>query len=293
MYSLRLALISCVVALAAAHAAAPSNHTVIPLWPNGAPGSEARKDEPEKVAGTNISNIHQPTLLAYLPPKDKATGAAVIVAPGGGHQRLVMQHEGYAVAEWLVQRGIAAFVLKYRLGRDDANPANTPQPYSFDTHGLADGQRAIRLIRSRAQEWNINPAAVGIMGFSAGGEIAALASMRFDAGNASATDPIDRLSSKPDFQGLIYPGKSHLIQPPKDAPPAFLACGYGDRADISEGLAKVYLLFKQAQVPAELHIYSGAGHGFGLRDTNKSPAGAWIVRFHEWLADRKLLRAAP
>ncbi|MDO8545355.1 MAG: alpha/beta hydrolase [Opitutaceae bacterium] len=271
---------------------AAENRPTFALWPNGAPGSETRKSEPEKIAGGNISNIHHPSVIAYLPRPDQATGAAVIVAPGGGHQRLVIQHEGYNVGEWLAARGIAAFVLKYRLGRDDATPPNAPQPYAFDVHGLADAHRAIRFVRSRAAEWKINPAAVGIMGFSAGGEVAFLSAMKFDRGNASAADPIDRMSSRPDFQALIYPGKSQLIQPTKDSPPVFLACGYGDRPDISEGLARVYLLFKQAGVPAELHIYAGTGHGFGVRDTNKSPAGAWIERFQEWLVDRKFLTAA-
>ncbi|HUR56223.1 MAG TPA: alpha/beta hydrolase [Opitutaceae bacterium] len=273
-------------------AAAAAERPVVVLWPNGAPGSEARKHEAEKVVGSNISNIHNPSLLVYLPPKEQATGCAVIVAPGGGHQRLVIQHEGYNVGEWLASHGIAAFVLKNRLARDDANPAGTPQPYTIERDALADAQRAIRIIRARAQEWGVNPSAVGIIGFSAGGEIAAWASMRFDAGKADATDPIDRLSCRPDFQGLIYPGQSGKIVPIKESPPAFLACGYGDRPDISEGLAKVYLLFKGVGVPAELHIYAGAGHGFGVRDTNKTPSGAWPERFREWLVDRKFI-AAP
>ena len=266
-----------------------ADHPVVPLWPNGAPGSEARRNEPEKVVGSNVSNIHHPSLTVYLPARDRATGCAVIIAPGGGHARLAIQHEGYNVAEWLADHGIAAFVLKYRLGKDDANPAGAPPPYTWDGHGLADTQRAIRLVRSRATEWGVRPGAVGVIGFSAGGEVAFLAAMRAEGGKSDATDPIDRLSARPDFQGLIYPGKSNLIKPEKGAPPAFLAAGYGDRKDISEGLASVYLLFKQAEVPAELHIYSGAGHGFGVRDTNKSPAGAWTQRFHEWLADQKFL----
>ena len=261
----------------------------MPLWPNGAPGSEKRRHEPEKVVGSNVSNIHHPSLTVYLPEPAKATGCAVIVAPGGGHARLAIQHEGYAVAQWLADHGVAAFVLKYRLGKDDANPAGAPQPYSFDVHGLADTQRALRLVRARAADWGINPAAVGVMGFSAGGEVAFLAAMRAEPGRADAADPVDRQNARPDFQALIYPGKSQLIAPEKGAPPVFLAAGYGDRPDISEGLARVYLLFKQVGVPAELHLYAGAGHGFGFRESNTSPAGAWIVRFHEWLADRKLL----
>lgn len=266
-----------------------SDTPVVPLWPSGAPGSEARRHEPEKIVGTNVSNVHHPSLTIYLPDRSRATGCAVVIAPGGGHSKVVIQHEGYNVARWLADRGIAAFVLKYRLGKDDATPAGAPQPYAYDVHGLADAQRAIRLVRSRAAEWNVNPAAVGIIGFSAGGELAFLAAMRAAPGEPTAVDPIDRLSARPDFQGLIYPGKSSLIQPTKDSPPVFLAAGYNDRPDISEGLAKVYLLFKQVGVPAELHLYAGAGHGFGVRDSNQGPAAAWIVRFQEWLADRKFI----
>lgn len=283
---LRLLATSLLLALAAT-AATPA--PVVPLWPNGAPGSEKRRTEPEKVVGSNVSNIHHPSLTVYLPAPDKATGCAVIVAPGGGHARLAIQHEGYNVAQWLADHGVAAFVLKYRLSKDDANPAGAPQPYAFDVHGLADTQRALRLVRARATEWGVNPATVGVMGFSAGGEVAFLAAMRAEPGRADAADPVDRLSARPDFQALIYPGKSQLIAPEKGAPPVFLAAGYGDRPDISEGLARVYLLFKQVGVPAELHLYAGAGHGFGVRESNTSPAGAWIVRFHEWLADRKFL----
>src|SRR5258708_6630029 len=225
------------------------DHPVVPLWPSGAPGSEARKTEPEKngnASGSNINNIHNPSITVYLPTKDRATGCAVIVAPGGGHSNLAIQHEGYNVAQWLADHGIAAFILKYRLARDAANPAGTPQPYTIEGTALADGLRAIRLVRSHAKEWGINPAAVGIIGFSAGGEVVALTAMRPEVGNPDATDPVERENSRPDFQGLIYPGQSGKIVPTKESPPAFLACGFDDRPDISEGLAKVYLLFKQA-----------------------------------------------
>ena len=274
-----------VVWAATAQAAAP----VIALWPAGAPGSAPRMMEPEKIVGSNVSNIHQPTLTVYLPAKDLATGCAVIVAPGGGHARLAIEHEGYNVGQWLADHGIAAFVLKYRLAKDDATPAGATQPYTIDRDALADGQRALRLVRSRAADWNLNPAAVGIIGFSAGGEVAALTAMRATPGDPNAADAIDRLSARPDFQALIYPGKSNLIIPEKGAPPVFLACGTMDRPDISEGLPNVYLLFKKVGVPAELHIYAGAGHGFGLRAANKSPSGTWPDRFREWLADRKFL----
>lgn len=267
----------------------PSLPAPVPLWPNGASGSEARKDEPEKVVGNSVSNIHFPTLTVYLPPKDKATGVGIIVCPGGGHRNLVMQKEGYDIAGWLSARGIAAFVIKNRLANDDATPAGTPQPYTVERDALADAQRAIRLVRSRASEWGIDPTKVGIMGFSAGGELTGCAAMHPDAGNPNAADPIDRLDARPAFQGLIYPGQSQKIKPVKGAPPAFLCCGADDRPDISEGVAKVYLLFKQAGVPVEMHIYAGIGHGFGLRP---GPSVGWPDRFREWLVNQKFIDGA-
>jgi endo-1,4-beta-xylanase len=260
----------------------------IPLWPNGAPGSEG-KSGPEAVRLAEngervVSNVHQPSITPYLPPKEKSTGAAVIIAPGGGHRELWTDHEGHNVARYLSARGVAAFVLKYRLARE----ANST--YTVDDHALADTQRAIRLVRSRAPEWNVNTSRVGVMGFSAGGELAALASMRFDGGNKEAADAIERESSKPDFQALIYPGSSRRFAPTKDSPPAFIVCGYGDRPDISQGMAEVYLKFKQVGVPAELHIYADAGHGFGVRDNNTKAVGKWPARFEEWLADLGFLQ---
>ena len=272
----------------AATALAADSHPVVPLWPNGAPGSEARKNEPEKVVGNSVSNIHFPTLTLYLPAADKATGVAIIVCPGGGHRNLVMQKEGYDIAQWLADHGIAGFVLKNRLANDDATPAGTTQPYTVERDALVDAQRAIRLVRSRAVEWGVNPANVGIIGFSAGGEVAAIAAMHPDAGAPKAVDPIDRLDARPAFQGLIYPGQSQKIQPVKGAPPAFLCCGADDRPDISEGVPKAYLLFKQAGVPVELHIYAGVGHGFGLR---AGPAHGWPDRFREWLVNQKFIPA--
>lgn len=283
------------LALSAAVSAA-DNHPVVPLWANGAPGSEARKDEPEKLSESGqLSNIHHPSLTVYLPEKSKATGAAVIVAPGGGHRFLTIKNEGTDVAQWLADRGIAAFVLKHRLGNDQSNPAGTPQPYKWDVHGFADGQRAVRLVRSRAKEWNLNPAAIGMMGFSAGGEITAQVMMHPDDGKADAADPIDREPARINFEGLIYPGKSALIVPTKDSPPTFFACGFNDRQDISEGVPKVYLLFKQAGVQADLHVYAGVGHGFGIRETlkpdTKMPLAGWPERFREFLYQQKFLNA--
>src|SRR5438874_2463888 len=260
----------------------------IPLWPNGAPGSEGKTDKEIVQRGASgersVYSIHNPSITAYLPAKDKANGAAVIVIPGGGHRVLAIDHEGYNVAQWLSERGTTAFVLKYRLARE------TKSTYQVEVHALADTQRAIRLVRSRAQAWGLDPARVGVMGFSAGGELAALASMRFDNGLAGATDAVDRQNSKPAFQALIYPGSSRKIEPPKDSPPAFLACAYDDRQDIAEGLAEAYLRFKRAGVSAELHIYGSGGHGFGVRASNHEPVAGWLARFEDWLGDNGFLQ---
>jgi endo-1,4-beta-xylanase len=260
----------------------------IPLWPSGAPGSEGKTGkEVVRVTADGehvISNVHNPSLTPYLPGGDKKMPrAAVIVIPGGGHRELWVDHEGYNLAQWLSARGIAAFVLKYRLARE---PNST---YTIDEHALADTKRAIRLVRSRAQEWNIAPSRIGVIGFSAGGELAALSAIRFDGGNKDSADPVERENSRPDFQALIYPGSSGRIVPTKDSPPAFLACGYKDRPDIAQGLAEVYLKFKAVGVPAELHIYAGAGHGFGMRERNHAAVGTWPARFQEWLADAGFL----
>lgn len=257
----------------------------IPLWNQGAPGSEARAKEPEQFAGDNCSNVHNPTLTPYLPDRAKSTGTAVIICPGGGHSKLCLGHEGYALAEWFRDHGIAAFVLKYRLARE---PGST---YTIQDHAMADTRRALRLVRSRAAEWNVKPDRVGILGFSAGGELAAYAAMKSDPGQKDAADVIERQSSRPDFQALIYPGKSDTFTAEAGMPPVFIAAGYSDRPDISEGMATVYLKYKAAKVPAELHLFANAGHGFGYRHNAKPSAAArWPDRFVEWLSDSGLLQ---
>jgi endo-1,4-beta-xylanase len=259
----------------------------IPLWPGGAPGSEGKSTLETVVTSDSgelrVSSIHNPSITPYLPAKDRATGLAILVVPGGGHRMLAITHEGYNVAEWLRDHGVAAFVLKHRLARE---PNST---YKIDVESFADTTRALRLIRSRAVEWGIDPRRIGAIGFSAGGELVSMVSTRFDAGDAAAVDPVERHSSQLSLQALIYPGRSGDIQPTKDSPPVFLAAAYNDRQDISEGLAEAYLRFKRAGVPAELHLYGTGGHGFGLRQNNQRPVGQWIVRFHEWLVESGFL----
>lgn len=258
-----------------------------PLWAAGAPGSESRATEAERVEGANVSNVHNPSITAFLPTREKNTGVAVILAPGGGHSKLCLGHEGYALAEWFQERGIAAFVLKYRLAREKDST------YSIQEHAMADTRRALRTVRSKSGDWGIQPDKIGILGFSAGGELAAFAAMQSDSGNPNAPDPIEKSGCRPDFQGLIYPGTSPLFTVEKGMPPLFIACGYGDRPDISEGMASLYLKYKQAGVKAELHIYSNVGHGFGYRPGTTTAAGDWPFRFQEWLRDSGFLPAPP
>jgi endo-1,4-beta-xylanase len=265
-----------------------AQQTPIKLWPKGAPGGEGNA-APETVRlnpdGEHIiSNIQEPTLLPYLPAADVATGAAVIVAPGGGHRELWMDHEGYAVGEWLSSHGVAAFVLKYRLAKE----ANSK--YTVEGTELGDMQRAIRMVRSRSKEWGIDPARIGVMGFSAGGELAALASTRYDSGLPSSEDPVEHWSSKPDFQALLYPAIPQDPRLTAQTPRAFLACGGDDRPDISQGLPELYLALSRLHVSTELHIYAGVGHGFGIRKTNPAPVSGWTELFLEWVNAQGLLK---
>ena len=269
---------------APAFAFAADEPQVIRLWSGDAPGSEGKTGE--EIVGTNrVSNIHRPSITAYLPSKETATGAAVIVCPGGGHQYLAIEHEGYSVAKWLSEHGIAAFVLKYRLARE---PGST---YQVEVHALQDAQRAIRTVRSHAQEWNVDPSRVGIIGFSAGGGVTALAGTRFDSGNEKAADPVDQLNCRPDFFGLFYPGMNpDTLTVTSNTPPCFLVHADNDRTVPVDRSTTFYTMLKRVAVSAELHIYANGGHGFGLRPTNRNPVATWPTRFQEWLDDRGFLK---
>ncbi|HEY2018494.1 MAG TPA: alpha/beta hydrolase [Bryobacteraceae bacterium] len=271
-----------------------SEHPEVRLWSQGAPGSEgktaAEVDEaPNSSHGyLKVTSVHNPSLTVYLPAREKATGAAMVIAPGGGHAFLNFDQEGTYVAEYLNSIGVAGFVLKYRLARE---PGST---YKVEEQALGDAQRAIRLIRSRAEEWHVNPARVGIMGFSAGGEVAALAATRFDAGKADAADAIDRLSSRPDFDALIYPGvRANTYTIPKDMPVTFMLCADNDRGP-SNALAGLYPMLKAAGIQTEVHVYATGGHGFGINPNTKNPspvATTWQLRLGDWLKDIGMLKA--
>lgn len=270
-----------------------ADHPEIPLWANGAPGSEGKTakevyEPPTKDHSyLKVTSVHNPSLTVFLPPRETATGAAMVIAPGGGHQFLNFDQEGTYVAEYLNSIGVAGFVLKYRLARE---PGST---YKVDD-AVADAQRAIRLIRSRAGDWQVNPARVGLMGFSAGGEVAASASTRFDAGKAESADPIERQSSRPDFDALIYPGiRAENYTIPKDMPVTFMLCADNDRGP-SNALAGLYPMLKAAGVKTEVHIYSSGGHGFGINPNTRSQspvATTWQSRLGDWLGDIGMLKA--
>ena len=257
------------------------------LWSNPAPGSEDKKGS-EKIRVSDgeqvVSNIHHPSITPYLPLKEKNTGAAIIIAPGGSHMELWIDHEGHDAAQWFCEAGIAAFVLKYRL----ANEKNSI--YTVEEHALADIHRALKLVRSKAKEWGIDSSRIGVMGFSAGGELAALSAMKFDNGKKNDADPIEHYSSRPDFQALIYPSYPGKYTVTKKSPPVFIAGGYKDYPEISKGMAALYLKYKEAGIPAELHIYAGADHGFGMRKTGKGAAMGWPSRVIEWLADTGMIK---
>ena len=253
------------------------------LWPNGAPGSEGKTGNDKiRIAqgGEHVyTNIHKPSITVYLPAKEIANGAAIIVAPGGGHSALWIDHEGHNPAKFISDKGIAVFVLKYRLAKDSLST------YTVDKDELADIQRAIRLVHSRAKEWGVDTARLGVMGFSAGGELAGLAAMHFDDTNQHIADAIDRETCRPAFQALIYPGNSSRLSTVKNAPPLFLLGGFQDRKDIAVGIAQLYMQYKEAGIPAELHIYAKAGHGFGVRPTNKGAVSNWMQRLVDWMGD--------
>lgn len=283
----------------------------IRLWPHGAPGSEgvsaAEVSKPSvnakyaKLPG-NFTVTHDPSIYVFLPPREKATGAAMIVAPGGGHTQLVIEKEGWEIADWLNNRGIAAFVLKYRLARAPGSK------YTIAKEVYADAARSVRLVRSRASEWNVDPRRIGFIGFSAGGEVAGMIETKYDAGDPKAADPVERASSRPDFTALIYPayrpGAAPRLAPGAppalapivdnsefpvrdDAPPAFLICTTADAAHVVPTV-KFYLELEAHHIPAEMHIYEYGDHGYALRPTKRpgAPVETWPLRFADWLAFR-------
>ena len=265
---------------------------VVLLWPKDSPKLKALagSDKPEVVylskgaepKVTHIDNIHHPSIEPYLAPADKANGMAVIVAGGGGNKTLWVGPEGVDVARWLNGLGIHAFVLRYRL-----------QPYDSTVDAVADTQRSIRLVRARAAEWGVDPKRVGTMGFSAGGEQSAWVTLKFDAGDAKAEDPVERESCRPDFSVLIYPGwkRMDLETVPKNAPPTFITCAGIDDAFHAKQSVEFYMALFNAKIPVEMHLYGRGGHGGSIGERKGIPFGTWPQRFVDWAKDLKLTEA--
>ena len=286
-------LLSLSLALVAADTAVPKKEF---LWPRGAPGAKGKEA------------ADKPTLTVFQAPAEKATGAAVVVCPGGGYGGVVDTYEGKDVAEWLASHGVTAFVLVYRVAPRYRHPAP-----------LQDVQRALRTVRGRAKEWGVDPRRVGVWGFSAGGHLAATAATHFDAGKSDAADPIERVSCRPDFAILAYPvitfkepflhrgsrdnllGKtpsanlieslSNETQVTRQTPPTFLFHTNADTVVVPENSVLFYLALRKARVPAELHIYEKGQHGVGLAPRDKV-LGTWKERLLDWLESRGVLRRA-
>lgn len=270
-------------ALLCAAATAQTTPQVIHLWPNGAPGFESRKDIPEQAQDYWVRNINNPSITVFLPPKEKATGTAVVIAPGGAFRELVYENEGVRAAEFFNSIGVAAFVLKYRL------PFEENSPYTLD-NVRQDAYRAMRLVRSRAAEWQIDPHRVGMMGFSAGGALVSLVAYAPGNGDPSAPDPIDRLNGKPDFQILVFPGGPEPKTIGPDAPPSFLIVANDDEYGCDKVTLDIFEKLRAAGVRTEAIFLAQGKHAFNMDERpNLLTVMHWPQQLADWMHDSGLL----
>jgi acetyl esterase/lipase len=270
------------------------------LWPDGAPGAKGEAEG------------DKPTLTIYVPAPEKATGAAVVICPGGGYGALAMDHEGHQIGQWLNSFGVAGFIVKYRHRNSGAGYGH-PAP-------LQDAQRALRTVRSRAKEWGVDPNRIGILGFSAGGHLASSAATHFHESFYDAKDQIDRVSCRPDFAVLIYPviafgepfthmgSQKNLLGAEADpalvekmssekqvtpqTPPTFLLSTWEDTAVPAENSIAFYLALRKAKVPAEMHIFLKGPHGFGL-GKDRGAVSAWPMLCQKWMEESGFLQRRP
>lgn len=285
--------IACLLVASTSTFLSAAERETLNVWPGKAPG-EVKELPPEtdltkpgdKPVGDRqiikLTNVSVPTIALYRPEKSKDTGASVIVCPGGGHNILAFDHEGTEAAEWLAKIGVTGIVLKYRV------PARNPQK-RWEA-AVQDAQRAVSLVRSKAAEWKLDPDRIGILGFSAGGETAGLTALLFEKRQYEPVDDVDKVSARPNFAMLIYPGgllikgqeklQEHVVVP-KDAPPMFFAHAFDDNVSVLNSLLLAGELKKQ-NIPTELHIYAAGGHGFGMRQKG-DPANTWPDRCEAWM----------
>ena len=276
--------------------------TTLPLWPKGAPGAppnpppeaDTTTAKDNLIAGKpviRLGNVSNPTLTLYS-PQGRNTGAAIVVFPGGGYHILAMDLEGTEVCDWLTSKGIACALVKYRV------PDSGPYPKS--AAALQDAQRAVGMMRQHAAEWHIDPHRIGVLGFSAGGHLAAALSTHFEKRLYDPVDAADHLSCRPDFAVIVYPGYLALedkafapnaeIQVTAQTPPAFIVQSEDDPVHV-ENATVYFLALKNAKVPAELHVYAGGGHGYGLRRSDY-PVTTWPQSVETWLYTLKVLPGA-
>jgi len=283
-------------------------HITLPLWPNGSPGATAPPANPAPEVDTTtpkdaliagkplirLGNVSSPTITLYKPPKANGAVPTVVVFPGGGYHILAIDLEGTEVCDWLNEAGLACVLVKYRV------PESGPYPKS--PAALQDAQRAMGLVRQHADEWGIDPKRLGVLGFSAGGHLAAALSTHFDKRLYDRLDAADDLSCRPDFAVVVYPGYLALqdqnmatnadIKPTAETPPTFIVQAEDDPVHV-ENATNYFLQLKQAKVPAELHIYADGGHGYGLRRTSQ-PVTAWPLLAEKWLQTIKVIvNASP
>ena len=262
---------------------AQNKKQVVYLWPGGTPGFEKRKNEPEQAKDWWVKNIHNPSLTVYLPPKEKTNGSAVIICPGGGHRELVFTAEGQDAAEYFNSIGVTAFVLKYRLFREENSPYKQEQT-------LQDGRRAMRLVRQLAGTWSLDTNRIGLMGFSAGGELAGWVAFNSPKDNLEKGDSIDAMKCKADFLILVYPGP--LAVPDtvtQSAPPLFMIAANDDEC-CSEPVVKLLQLYRKANVKIEVHLYAQGKHAFNMGKRSKLQSiNTWPQRMADWLLDNGYL----
>jgi acetyl esterase/lipase len=301
--------VSLVICLCVAWPAVAADQSlVVELWPAGKVPDEPGGIGAEKVLMSPkldrkqvevteptrmVTNVTKPTLTLYRPAKDKDTGTAVLICPGGGYWNLYWELEGEEVAAWLNSLGVTGIILKYRVPRRPDEPKGEPA-----RRPLQDAQRAVSLVRSRAKEWGLAADRIGMVGFSAGGHLAVATATGFEKRTYDPIDDIDKVSCRPDFAIPVYSGylkdkdKDELapgLRVPAKTPPMFLAHGGDDLISPPEGSVLLYLALKRARVPAELHVYAGCAHDFGVRRSD-SACSAWTQSCADWMRQQGFLK---
>ena len=275
-----------ILLLCVAPAARAADPEIVPIWDHGAPGAEARAGAPEVVENTYVRSVHNPNLTVFRADPSHANGAAVVIAPGGGHRMLVFVNEGVMPARTLNRFGITVFVLKYRLAREAGST------YSIERDAAADARRAIRWVRAHAAGYGVDPHRVGLMGFSAGGELVSMVADNPEPPRSWTLDAVDRQSARPDFQILVYPGPLGIPgQAAAGAPPAFITAGALDTCCEPPSIA-LFNQLREAKVPVELHVFASTDHGFNVAMHNERVSiQHWPDRLFDWLSDEGWLLA--